>query len=67
MPSLKWYIIRSVPTNSNISKKRRLYLQEKFEILNYPNPNELLHKRSELTSTCHHVNKFLLSNYNSND
>ena len=67
MPSLKWYIIRSVPTNSNTSKKRRLYLQEKIEIFSYPNSNELLHKRSELTSKCRHVNKFLLSNYNSND
>ena len=44
----KWYIIKSVPAYSNISKKCQLCLQEKFEILNYPNPNELLNKRSEL-------------------
>ena len=67
MPSLKWYIIRSVPAYSNISKKCQLCLQEKFEILNYLNPNELLNKRSELISKCHHFNKFLLSNYKSND
>ena len=67
MPSLKWYIIKSVPAYSNISKKCQLCLQEKFEILNYPNPNELLNKRSELISKCRHVNKFLLSNYKSND
>ena len=60
MPSLKWYIIKSVPAYSNISKKCQLCLQEKFEILNYPNPNELLNKRSELISKCHHVNKFLM-------
>ena len=39
MPSLKWSISKSVPAYSNISKKCQ---QEKFEILNYPNPNGLL-------------------------
>ena len=67
MPSLKRYIIKSLPAYSNISKKCQLCLQEKFEILNYPNPNELLNKRSQLISKCRHVNKFLLSNYRSND
>ena len=45
----------------------QLCLQEKFEILNYPNPNELLNKRSELISKCPHVNKLLLSTYKSDD
>ena len=67
MPSLKWSLVKSVPAYSNISKKSQLCLQEKFEILNYPNPNELLNKRSEPISNCRHVNKFLLSNYKSND
>ena len=67
MPSLKWYIFKSVLAYSNISKKCQLRLQEKFEILNYPNTNELFNKRSELISKCRHVNKFLLSNYKSND
>ena len=44
MPSLKWSIMKSVPAYSNISKKCQLCLQEKFEILNYSNPNELLNK-----------------------
>ena len=65
MPSLKWSIIKSVPAYSNISKKFQLCLQEKFEILNYRNPNELVNKRSELISNYRHVNKFLLSNYKS--
>ena len=34
MPSLKRYIIKSVPAYSNISKKCQLCFQEKFEILN---------------------------------
>ena len=47
MPSLKWSIIKSVPTYSNISKKCQLCLQEKFEILNYPSPNKLINKRTK--------------------
>ena len=65
-PSLKWYIVKNVPSYSNISKRCQLCLHEKFEILTYPNPEELLNKRSELVSKCRHVNKFLLSNYKSN-
>ena len=66
-PTLKWYILKSVAPYSNITKKCRLCLQEKFEILSYPNPDELLNKRSELVSKCHHMNKFLLANYKVND
>ena len=44
MPSLKWSLTKSVQAYSSISKKYHLCLQEKFEILNYPNPNELLNK-----------------------
>ena len=46
-PSLKWHITKSVPAYSNFSKKCQLCLQEKFEILNSSNPNELVNKRSE--------------------
>ena len=66
-PTLKWYIVKSVPSYSNVSKKCLLCLHEKFEILNYPNQKELLNKRSELISKCRHVNKYLLSNYKAND
>ena len=67
MSSLKWCIMKLVPAYSNISKKYQLCLQEKIEILNYPNPNDTLNKRSELISKCDHVNKFLLSSYKSKD
>jgi len=66
-PVLKWSIIRSVPGYSNITKKCLLCLHEKYEILHYPDLDELLNKRSELVSSCRHVNKFLLKNYKSND
>ena len=44
-----------------------LCLYVKYEILNYPDQEELSNKRSELVSKCRHVNKFLLANYKSND
>ena len=62
MLSIKWSIIKSVPGYSNITKKCLLCLYEKLEIINYPNQEELLNKRSELISKCHHVNKYFLSN-----
>ena len=63
MSSLKRYIIKSASAYSNIAEKCQL----KYEILNYLKLNELLNKRSELTSKCRHVNKFLLFIYKSND
>ena len=66
-PTLKWYILKSVVPYSNITKKCTLSLQEKFEILSYSNPDELLNKRSELVSKFQHMNKFLLANFKAND
>ena len=66
-PNLMWCIVKSVACYPNISKRCMLCLHEKYEILNYPDQEELLNKRSELVSKCRHVNKFLLSNYKSND
>ena len=66
-PNLMWCTVKSVPGYSNISKRCMLCLHEKYEILNYPDQEELLNKRSELVSKCQHFNKFLLSNYKSND
>ena len=40
-------------------KKCILCLHEKLEIVNYPHPEELLNKRSELVSKCQHTNKSL--------
>ena len=66
-PTLKWSIVKRVPSYSNITKRCRLCLQEKFEIIKYPRPDELLNKRSELISKCRHANKYLLCNYKSKD
>ena len=45
----------------------QLQVSRLFMVNNYRNLNELLNKRSELISKCHHASKFLLSNYKSND
>ena len=66
-PTLKWSIVKRVPSYSNIMKRVRFCLQEKFEIIKYPRPHELLNKQSELVSKCCHANKYLLCNYKSKD
>ena len=66
-PHRMWYTVKSVLDYSNISKRCMLCLHEKYEILNYPDQEELQNKKSELLSKCQHVNKFLLSNYKSHD
>ena len=66
-PSLKWSIMKRAKSYSNTSKVCRLCLQEKLEILRYPNKSELLNKRSEIVSKCRHMNKFMLANYKSKD
>ena len=52
---------------SNITKNCLLCLLKKIEIVNYPHPEELLSKRSELVSKCWHSNKYLLYNNKAND
>ena len=45
--------------HSNIFKKCLLCIHEKLEINNYPRPDKLLNKRSELMSKYHHANIFI--------
>ena len=67
MPALKWSIVKSVPSYSNISKKCLSCLHEKFEIVNFEDLDYLLNKRSELISKCRYDKKYLLRNYKAND
>ena len=59
--------MRQAAPYSNISKRCLLCLHEKLVIALYPNPEELLNKRSEMVSKCRNLNKFLLMKFNSND
>ena len=66
-PALKWEVLRTAKTYSNITIRCSLCLHEKLAIISYPHPDELLNKRSELVTKYIHDNKFLLKNFNSND
>ena len=58
IPTLIWCIVKSIPGYSNFLKRCMLCLHQKYEILNYPNQEELLNKRSEIVSKCQNVNNF---------
>ena len=60
-PTLVWPIAKKVPPYSNISKKCLLCLHKKLEIINYPRPDELLNKISELTFKCRHANNYFFA------
>ena len=55
------------PCIFQIYKKVSFMSLKKLEIVNYPHPEELLNKCSELGSNCWHVNKYFLNNYTAND
>ena len=44
-PTLRWYIIKSAPSYSSITKSCMLCQHGNDKILTYPNQNELLNKR----------------------
>ena len=66
-PVLKWYLVRTVPLYSNITKRCLLCLHEKPKIFYDPNTDKLLNKQSELIVKCRHSNKYLRCNYKSNN
>ena len=55
-------IAKNIPLYSNIWKKYLLCLHEKLEIINYPQPDQLINKISELISKCCLAKIFLLRN-----
>ena len=52
-----WCIVKSVSGYWDISKGCMLCLHEMYEILNCPDQQELLNKKSELVLKYRHVNK----------
>ena len=48
MLSLEWSIITVLPAYSNITKRCQLCLYEKYAVITYPGPENLLNKRSEV-------------------
>ena len=66
-PALTWEVLGTAKAYFNITKRCSSCLHEKLAIIPYPYLDELLNKRSELTTKCRHENKFLSKNFNSND
>ena len=62
-----WSIEKKGLAYSSISKSCLLCLYDKIAIITFRNQGNLLKKTSELMHKCRHENKFLLSNYKSND
>ena len=58
--NVKWKIIGLYPPYNPATKRCRLCISEKVEILENDGPN-LLNKRSEIVSKCRHMNSYLLS------
>ena len=48
--TLKWPIVKSVPSYSNVSKKYLLCLHKKLEVANFEDQDHLSNKHSELIS-----------------
>ena len=65
--ALTWKVLRTAKTYSNITEKCSFSLHEKLVVINYPDPDEILNRRSELVNKCRHENKFLSKDFNSND
>ena len=65
--NLSWEIMQQAALNSNTSTRCLLCLHEVLAIALYSNLEELLNKRSEMIPKCHHLNKFILKNFNSNN
>ena len=64
-PRVSWRIIRKCKPFNRNSLKCDLCLNEKLEIAS--RKNNILNSRSELISKCRHINKHLLTNFDSND
>ena len=54
IPSLKWSFITVLPAYSNITKRCQLCLYEKYVIITYSDPDNLLNKPSEIMSKCNY-------------
>ena len=66
-PAPTWEVLRTEKIYSNIIKSCTLCIYEKLVIINYPYPDELLDRRSELVTKCRHENTFLFKNFNTNN
>ena len=59
-PNIQWSILKRSNTPKSFDSRCNLCLEEKMNILLFPEPNKLLNKRSDLIVRCRHRAKFKL-------
>ena len=59
-PEIQWSILKKSITPNCFDSRCNLYLEEKIQIMIYPDAEKLLDQRCELIARCRHRNKFKL-------
>ena len=59
-PEIQWSILKKLKTPKCFDSRCNLCLEEKIQIMIYPDPEKLLNKRCELIARCRHRTKFKL-------
>ena len=59
-PEIQWSILKKSNTPKCFDSRCNLCLEEKIQIMIYPDPEKLLNKKCELIARCRHRNKFKL-------
>ena len=59
-PEIQWSILKKSTTPSCFDGRCNLCLEEKIQIMLYPDPGNLLNQRCDLIARCGHRNKFRL-------
>ncbi len=59
-PEIQWSILKKSNTPKCFDSRCNLCLEEKIQIMIYPDPEKLLNKRCELIARCRHKTKFKL-------
>ena len=57
---IQWSILKKSDTPKCFDSRCNLWLEEKIQIMIYPDPEKLLNKRCELIGRCRHRTKFKL-------
>ena len=59
-PEIQWFILKKSNTLNCFDRRYNLCLEQKIQIMIYPDSEKLLNKRCELIARCRHRNKFKL-------
>ena len=60
MPEIQWSVLKMFITSSCCDSRCNLCLEEKIQIMFYPDQDKLLNQRYDLIASCRHRNIFKL-------